>query len=492
MKSRYQELIAACDADIRAGRISSVAKRLARLDTARVPREAKAPLAKICRRAGLYSQGLALLARLIHPTKGHGSDATQIELAGYAALLLRSGAIQEALNYLSQVDTAQVPEALLTQAFGHFMRWEFAAAVEPLEAYLKMPLAEYDHLVAKTNLAYALTEIRDHERALSVLEPLVRKTQAEGHKVLEYNCRAYRAQVYVQQGELQRARHEIESTPLPEEGGRSNDLFVFQKWKMIVDGLEQRDPAQFFKLSKMAAERCDWAALREADLFSLKVDHSPEKILHLYFGSPFPEFRRRIEQEFGFVAQREFYVLGAKRAPRLDLATGTLDGKPLFKAGSLTHQLIGVLLQDFYQPMRVAALFSALFPHEHFMISSSPDRIHQILRRTRRIIEENRVPLQIIEEGGFYSLKISREISFRIQLDHRRTNMMEHQFDSLRAAFGSARFSAREARERLKVSKATVRRLILWSIENGKVEVSPELSSVPIYEFTAQKSKKAA
>ncbi|MGZ3723104.1 MAG: hypothetical protein ACXVA9_09250, partial [Bdellovibrionales bacterium] len=115
--SGYAELIAACEADVRASQTQNVAKRLAKLNSARVPREFRLPLANLCRRAGLHSLGITLLTRIVHPLKNNPTEAASSpELAEYAVLLLRSGAMSEALTTLNEVSTSKVPESLLYRA----------------------------------------------------------------------------------------------------------------------------------------------------------------------------------------------------------------------------------------------------------------------------------------------------------------------------------------------------------------------------------------
>jgi hypothetical protein len=483
---RYQVLISQCDTDIRAGHSYLVAKRLSGIDAGRVPREWKAPLAKICRRAGLYSMGLTLLGKLIHPpTKtGQAPEATSIELAEYAVLLMRSGALTEAQDYLRGVDISQAPDALLYQAFGHFLRWEFTKAIPHLEKYLTTSISNYARLVGQTNLAYAYVETKQYQFALELLDNLVQTTASEGHQLLEYNCRAYRAQVYVQQNDLSRAKEELAS--FPQGVASANDHFVVQKWKLILDGLESKRIEPFNRLRDAAEKRRDWAACREADFFSLKVHYSVERALHLYFGSPSLEFREHIVTEFGFVPDSQFYVLGPKAAPCLNLLTGEIDGRTALRAGGMCLQLIGVLLNDFYQPMRIAGLFSALCPNEHFIVSSSPDRVHQIIRRTRRWLESKQIPVAISERDGFYSLHMTGLFSFRVPLIGRQAGLMDAHFENIRKAFSDApSFSAKNASELLKLSKTTVFRLIKWAIENGKLERLGEANTDARYRFVS-------
>src|SRR5205807_7801047 len=115
------------------------------------------------------------------------------------------------------------------------------------------------------------------------------------------------------------------------------------------------------RLRAMAQNAQDWEGMREADLFTLKLDFQRSRFLHLIFGTPYEEYRTRIMRETGQENDRTVYVFGEKQAPRLDLRTAEIDRHPALNPGRKSHQLIEVLLRDFYRPQRVPAIFSNLF-----------------------------------------------------------------------------------------------------------------------------------
>src|ERR1700733_10740567 len=103
--NQFETLIAFCDSAIRDGKSREAAKQLSHIKPMRVPRQWRLPLAKICRRAGLYSMGLRLLDRVVNQgeSRRQSYPATPIEITEYAALLLRSGAVPEALRKLERL-----------------------------------------------------------------------------------------------------------------------------------------------------------------------------------------------------------------------------------------------------------------------------------------------------------------------------------------------------------------------------------------------------
>ncbi len=476
-----EKLIQQCDQDIRAGHPQHAAERLAKLNSAQVTRDYRLPLAKICRRAGLTSLGLTLLSPLIHSPFKSEAPYTPAELAEYSVLLMRAGAVAEAVEKLKQVDISQAPEALLYQAYGLFLNWEFKEAVPVLEQYLTTPLPEYEALVAKANLAFALVEEQRHPSVLSLTEEIIGAGDSTKHQQLRGTCHSLRAQVFIQERHFSQARAELESARRLYDLADTNDHFLLTKWNLILQGLESKSTRPFADLKKMAAKFHDWEACREADLYSLLIDFSRGRFVHLYFGSPFAGFRKRMLAELGSLPSQPMYVLGPKSAPRFDLRTGQVDGATALNSGKKIHQLLQVLLTDFYRPLRIGGLFAQMFPDEQFDISSSPGRVHQILRRTRTWMKENQIPAVIDETDEYYSLKLAGNFSFRIPLDFKRVDPHESQFERLMAVCGENPFSMKEACTRLGISEATLQRLIKAGLKEGRIEDAGKMNRTRLY-----------
>lgn len=475
MKS-MDSLVQQCDSWIKEGRPHEVSKALSKINAARVGREWRLPLAKICRRAGLLPLGLKLLGRII------SSEPTPAEMTEYAVLLQRSGALNEALEKLNQIDTRQVPEALLNRAFIHFARWEFSLAIPQLETYLQSELTPYERAVGQLNLGFALIENRQLEDAFSILDGIENKTSTQ----LQSSVHTLRGQGFLQQQKFSLARNEFEAAKSLVSSTQTNDQFYALKWRLLLDGLENKDLHAFERLRVLAVKNRAWEARRDADLYSLKVDYNRERFVHLYFGTPYKAFREQFSLEHGEIPEQPIYVLGKKSAPRMDLRTGQIDGKEIFSPGHKCHQLIDALLYDLYRPTPVAGLFSRMFPGEHFNILTSPHRVRQLISRTRSILKEEHIPIEIAENRGFYSLNIYGNFSFRIPLERNQINTSSLQFEQLKSVFGqSASFSSHEAQKRLKLSSATIHRLIHRGINEGKIERLGQAGRAAVYAIKA-------
>ncbi len=493
--NQFETLIASCDALIRGGKSREAAKHLSQIKPMRVPREWRLPLAKICRRAGQYSMGLRLLDRLVNQAefRTNSDSARPEEITEYAALLLRSGAVHEALKKLERLDARAVPEVNLIRAFVYFARWEFSAAIPSLENYLSCELSPDAALVGQSNLAFAHSECGHFNQASVLADKNIQLSKERGHFHLENYNHALLGQIHLEEGNFLLARRAVDLALRHFDGGSNSTHFFANKLKLILDGLDAKSLEPFNELRQLAETNRQWNALREADLYSLKVRFEEPRFLHLYFGSPLSGFRERIWREFGRRPDQETFVVGPESAPCFDLASGEIDGHSGLRANFKCHQLIEILLRDFYQPNQIAGLHSALFPEEHFNISTSPDRVHQIIRRTRRWLESARIPVDILCDQEFYSLKILGEFSFRVSRERCPTDSHFLQVQRLKTAFTDLSiFSAAQIQRELGISTTSTHRLLRKAIESGELQRIGPTKRPAGYKFTSQLKTQAS
>lgn len=121
--------------------------------------------------------------------------------------------------------------------------------------------------------------------------------------------------------------------------------------------------------------------------------------------------------------------------------------------------------------MKIAGLFWELFPNEHFDVFTSPDRVHQVLRRTRQSLKNEKLPIEIVENEGTYCLKITGPLAIAIPLHRKKIGAMEsHLYKLQSSSNANTVFTARLAQDRLGLSKAMVSKFLHWAVENGKLE----------------------
>jgi tetratricopeptide (TPR) repeat protein len=460
----FTKLIAQAEANLRLGHGGQNLALLSALDLADIPRSFRLALADICRRSSLANLGLKIMAPIIFQTEPLGQPVTAGELAGHAALLQRIGSIGEAGQILRRVDSKAAPEALLYQAFCLFTQWRYDEAVPVLRTYIASPIATYWKLVGRVNLASALVCTQLWEEAHAELTLLIETAEQSGAKRLLANCYEMRAQAYVKQRKFTEASEDLSAaTGLLGLDQTSDQLFVM-KWKAVLAAIISGDCEPLLRFRTEAETRNHGETLRETDLYLCKLREDDRRFNLLYFGTPYRAYRARIEAEIGRKPNNSSFSLGAPEGKLLDLTQGTLLRST--KAGGSIHRVLDLFYRDFYQPVRLGGIFAELFPEENFNIYTSPNRVHQVLRRARRALEKAGLPLKILETDGCYRAQPSSDCRVLVPLERVPLETNRKRLSDLAAAFGERTFATRDVCRVLSLSDATSNRLLRWGVDN--------------------------
>lgn len=465
-----------CDEKIRAGQVKEAAGELAHLEINRVPRALRLPLASICRRAGLPEKGLRLLFRIVHPQRERIS-ATAAELSEYGVLLHKLGANGEALQVLDRADVEEAPEAYLYRAFCYFQDWRFAAAVPLLQKYIGKASDPYQALVGRVNLGLALLSSRELDKADLTITECLRLAGESEHKKLMGNCYWMKAFVSIYRGDLASAKVELgRARTLLNQS--AHDLYLIYFGETVVSAFAQNDPAPLIRLRQKAMLDGKWEIAREADEFALQLSFDDTIFNRLYHGSPFPDYRQRLNATFQSPVEKVF-LIGEPDRPRLNLKNGSVESLSTgLRPGCQTHRVLEILTRDLYRPIRVAGLFSELFPGEHFDLNSSVHRVHQVLYRARRWAESVDLLLDIDCRNGFYSVASDGALAFEREMDALPADRNESDWQKVTAiAHTKNIFVAKPTREVLGMSRSHFGRLLAWAIKNKRVIAEGEFNS---------------
>lgn len=469
----FKQLIADCDQEIRSGQAAKAASKLARLNTNKIPREHRLAVANICRRLGLIAQGLKILTAVVRPRSGGDVRATPEENAEYAILLHRSGVEDEAIALLEQVDGLRVPQALLFRAFCLFSRWEYQAAVPLLQQYTGSSIQPYSRLVGEVNLAAALIGAGHLTTAEERVQNTLEGARQGDFKRLEGNCLELLAQIDLFQNRIEDCLQHLNEAETRLQNMPTIDHFFVFKWHAIATALRERDAAPLLQLKEAAGKRGDWETVREADRHRLSLEFSQNLFEHLIFGTPFAAYRTRLYSEFQRQPASDIFLYGAPTGPVLDLAGGHGPPGVELEKGGKCVEMLEVLTRDFYRPKVLGALFAGLYPTEHFDIYSSPTRIHQLVARTRAMLRENNLPLELESQPSGYSLKITGAVRFRLPLERRSLSGYPFDLDRLlKGVSNSKNFSAKEARAVLGMPRTTFQRFVNWAKDAHLIESS--------------------
>jgi tetratricopeptide (TPR) repeat protein len=469
------QLIAGCQDLIRAGDLNRAALLLGKVNTSRVPRSYRVKLAFLCSRTNSVSQGFRLLAPVVQPRHpGRQAPANAEELAEYANLLEASGNLTEALLRLESINPKETAQTWIYQAYCHMACWRSEEAVRCLEEYLKCELSAERRRLGQLNLASALTGVMDFDRSLDILNGLISSGELKAEPRMLGIAMRTRAAIKIFHKDYASARQDLEHSD-QNTGKTSFDYFNRYELLSLLDAVKSNSVDPILKFRHEAEQAQVWFSIRNADLNCLKIKFEKGAFKHLYFGTPFETYRRRIRRELGVGPEEPFYVYGPKKAPRLSLVTGEINGERALNPGKKMHQLVEILLRDFYVPPRLGTLFSELFPGEYFDIHTSPERVHQVLWRTRGWLKDNHFPAEIQERGGYYTLTLEGNSSFLVPLERKGTDPDRVQLGKLHQKFGFDKpFAAKDARELLEISPTAFKKFVARALEQNRLERSGE------------------
>lgn len=479
---RYFELIKICEDEIRGGNPGSVRKRLANLNVAKIPRPFRRALAALARRSGHIQLGLKILSPLIHPDRGRLVIPEAAEFAEYGALLQQNGSISEAMSTLHSVDTSKAPEAHLFLAFCFFSTWDYESAILGLRKYVASGLPAYQTLVGEVNLSAALAATGREDEALSLVASALDHAAKGNHFRLQANLLEIRAQILIRQLQLDHAEGELKrALHIFNDHGVHDQLFI-RMWTSVIEGMRTGRAEPVLLFQQEAQRRRHWESVRESDLYALKISFENGRFHRLYYGTPHRSFRQRIANELGREPEEDFFLHGSVTDPCMDVRTGEIERFAEPKPGKKTHQVLKILLHDLYRPQRVGSLFAELFPGEYFNPHSSPNRVHQCLKRARRYIHESGLPLKIGVVNGQYYLQKTGPFAFRLPKHRERIDVAHATLARLRAQFPDS-FTAREARQYAGISYTTMNGWISWALKNGHI-ISAGRGRLTRYQFT--------
>jgi hypothetical protein len=143
---------------------------------------------------------------------------------------------------------------------------------------------------------------------------------------------------------------------------------------------------------------------------------------HLYFGTPFQAFRKRLIRESGskFIPQTNYvWKVNSLKVPihYVDLLSGENEkGELIFDPEKQTGKTLRALCSDFYRPLRPSELAARIFAGEYYNPISTPNRVHKALHRFRQDAAKLGFPIVIEQEHGF-QIKVRSDFGFVVYDD---------------------------------------------------------------------------
>lgn len=490
MQPRLTTKLDEWDKQIRNGEGARVREGLAQLPLAKVPRLDAKRVASLAWRVNAPLIGLRILHPIVRPKYRKVSDASAEEMVEYAGCLVKVGAADEAIALLDKVNAEEEPRSLLFKSYALISQWNSEAVIPLLSKYIETPMiSDYQRLVGSVNLAAALLNERQFQKADVLLSTIVKRAREGMHDLLLGNSLELSTASFTLQERLEEADNVIkEAKRLLKDTGALDEFFL-RKWEAISGFVRQ--PHTVTALEKLrsirseAVKRGHWETVRDCDRHEATRTKNKELLFHVYFGTPYESFRRRLLTEFGeIVALPKIYswALGGSDAEEEVQALLPGKGKARLRTGHLMQKLLTALAADFYRPIRIAPLHFIIYPGEFYNPTTSPARIHAANNRLRAWLKKYRVPLEVNEEHGQYSLSAKRPCKLLIPQTRATEGKVALLLDQMREGWPKEAFSAKDAAARLRISSRSALRFLKAGVDSGVLDRVGDKSSIK-YKF---------
>lgn len=470
----------AIDASIRGGNIPEARRLIENLVRADLSREAKLRLASLALRSDLPELGVEILLPTVRPPARSAVRATGEEIAEYAACLTRLGATEEAQHLLDPLDPGSYPRIHFYRYLALIAQWEYEKGIPHLEAYLStLQLGDYQRVVAEVNLVAALVSERRHADAERVLATILEETGSKRYQLLRANALGLALSNAVLQSKWSEAKSFLVQARATLPAGPSIDELLLRKWGAFLglmrDGAQPSHVRAVRAIKEEGTRRGHWETARDCDR-ALGIATNDEKlIVHLWFGTPFPSFRKWLLRGFGHpvsLPSRYVWKLGGEGAIRFRLSLSSADpsrSEVRPDLNKIPFKLLRILASDFYRPLRLPTLHHLLFPKEFYNPASSPLRVHQALNRLRRWLERSEAPLLVSHQDGLYRMEASAPCAIFLDCPSESTLGLAP-LDALRQQLKAGDFPLSQAAKILSLSERSALRVVQKGIEEGSVE----------------------
>ena len=474
-----EELKQKAEEMIRSGRRTEARALLMRLKGKPLPRPRASQFATLARRAGLIQLALEIMAPIVRPKTKPDKEATDEEKATYAVILLVLGASSEALEILKSARDSS-PEVILSLAFTHINRWDYASAIKFLRRYLKLEgVADYQRMIAKVNLAASYVAAGNSVDGKPLLAEIRETTLANSWGLLHKNSLELSAQLAVQEQDWATASEMLARALKATEQAASLDDFFVRKWQAIADvqraGPKPESLERLLEIREGALRIGHWETIRDCDFHRALALRDESLARKLYFGTPHERFRKRlVEGAKGWLELPPSFdwQMGSGHSERVfDLRRAEENEKIRLKAGKSLHSALRALTSDFYRPFLIGSFHAAVFPGEHFNPESSPGRVGFLVHRLRAFFRDCGIPVSVAVGRDGYRLKASGDYAFRIESSIKTPSMDDPYLLMAEKLFEAAEtpLSTTQIATVLGISERSARTFAKWATEHGRL-----------------------
>ncbi len=459
---------------IRKGSAIEARQLFKHINPSKIPRQRLAKFAQIARRLQCFHWGLRLLSPVIKNSRMNLIQTTNAENLEYGILLSKVGISKEANNIFNQISGEEHPEVYLYQAMTYFTQWDYYSALPLLEKYIAHPqVNDYRQSVGQVNLAAALIFEDQLEPALNILEQLEKDCRQRKDNLLLGNVFELKTQIFFKQRDWKRAKKIVScGLELVSESHAISHLYL-QKWSALIDSYQKnRLIKEIFQVRQIAKNLCQWEVCRDLDFHSACINKDTQILNFVFFGTPHERYRQSMlnytpiqwcPPEEWLVSFNNFSSSSHFDAFLIESQNNLQD---LMIGGNL-HKLLMILLRDFYVPLNSISAFSFLFPDNYFDPLSSLNRVHQLIDRLKKWLDQTKAGFSIENQANGYQLKSHSENSFKVYKHPPTLEEFEIRLWFVRKKMNKTIFSVADVQKTIKQSYGTAYSLVTWAVENN-------------------------
>lgn len=474
------------DERIRRGEGKQVAEDLKVIPQNSLPRVSWVQFANLGRRVGAPLFSLRLLQPLVRQEKNRLNPATSEELTVYASVLARVGITNEAKEILEKVKGPKNPDAFLYLAHLEIYGWNYKAAAVLLKKYIRLSKVQgYKKLIAEMNLLSAYVAEEDFIEAERLFQKLEVELAANSHGLLLGNAYELAAQAAFAKRNFNQARFYLEKSKNLLQTSQGVYLLYAEKWSSLVDLYEKKsqgilkdsDLLALQNVKAHAVQSKDWETLRDCDLYSSLLSEDKNELNFVMIGTPYASYRQRAMRLYSSrvgYSQRVVLEAGQSEALLFDLQLGFCPERPalsLVKEPKLLTCL-RTLASDFYRPISIGQMYSAIYPGEYFNPYSSPQQVRNLIQRLRQWARDHEVDLTILVKDHEMKLVLGPKLKLQVYKTYKDESAAPTMIlAKAKGLFGLNPFSSQELAQGLQVSQRTARRWIEHGLQKRHLRI---------------------
>ncbi len=443
-----------------------------------IPRKLMARYVNLLRRMGGNKYALSLLNPIVRGEIEKPSVEEKIE---YASCLSRLDLVDESIALLKSMLSEPIPEIHLEIAIAYMTKWDYPNAIPHLLRYLKFKnLTLYKICVGEINLAAAYLFINESDKAESILKKLLVRVKENNFNLLWGNALELLGEISLNRKDYDSASRYFRDCGDKLQSSDPRYQLYLERWEVIIKMLRENGSKESLdlwnRIRNQSAAIFDWNSLRELELYKATVTKDVETIKNLYYGVPYPEYRKRILSTWGkpidLVERYDRKIGPGVAQPNKIFDVGL--GKDLFtssqlKPGQAIHRLMQVLTSDFYAPFLTEKIFSQVFKEHFFNPNTSPLQVRQLINRLNKWFSKNKIPFTVKRSVAGYRLRAHEAYILRIPINSSIRTKIDEFLDQLKEQGLVKSFSVKMVMEKLDLSRRSAIRLLNEAVASGKI-----------------------